>query len=337
MFRLKLFAVLLALAPMLAHAGQVAERVKAAGSLPCGIIMALNDFTKDDTHGPTDEFGTDICRAVAAALFGDPDRARIDGFADEARGYQALQSGKIELLVGVSLRPGLAKRYQAAFGQPVFFDGQGFMVHARSGIARLADLAGKQVCFIGGTDAEATAMATFERHGIKVLPFPFEEMGEMEAALVADHCQAETHDVSTLAADRAGFHSRVHDFSILAEQITLDPLVPAVPANDTDWLAIVDWTMHALVQAEISGITRANVEQMRNSTDPTISTLLGTRRGLGYTLGLPDDWALKAIKAVGNYGEVFDRDLGEGSEYGLARGVNRPWTEGGLLWSPPFR
>ena len=233
--------------------------------------------------------------------------------------------------------PGLAKRYKAAYAQPIFFDGQGFLVNKNSGIASPKDLAGKTLCFIGNTDAETSATETLSAQGIHFNPFPFEEMGEMEAALVSGHCVAETHDVTTLAAGRAKFHARVKDYAILPETITLDPLVPAVRANDTDWIGVINWTTYALVQAEISGITQADVDKPMHDNSTTISTLLGMRRGMGNTLGLPNDWALQAIRAVGNYGEMFERDLGARSPMDLPRGVNRPWTQGGLMWSPPFR
>jgi general L-amino acid transport system substrate-binding protein len=320
-----------------ALAGPTLDAVRHAGVLGCGVIGEPGDFTKDDTHGDTTAFGSDICRALGAAVLGDASHARIDGFPDAASGYKALQAGKIDVLVGVTPVPGLAKRYGAAYAQPVFFDGQGFLVNKRSGIATLADLRGRSICYIADTDAERTAHAVLDPKGLAFKPFPFEEMGEMEAALVSGHCEAETHDLSTLASGRSRFHGRIADYLLLADTITLDPLVPAVRAGDSEWVQIVDWVGYALVQAEISGVTRANAAAMSKSEDLTVATLLGGRRGMGYSLGLANDWGLKAIEAVGNYGEIYERDLGHGSSYGLPRGLNRPWTQGGLMWAPPFR
>ena len=320
----------------MARAGTVFDQVRAAGTLACGSITEPGDYTKDDTHGRTEAFGTDFCRAVAAAVFGKAERTIVYGFADEQEGMAALQQGRIALLVGASPNPGLASRYGVAFTQPVLFDGQGFLVRRDAGIASLADLAGKPVCFIGGTQAEANAQRVLTARGIAFKPFPFEEMGEMQAALVTGHCRVQTGDVTALAGGRAGFHGQVHDFVVLPEQITLDPLSPVVPAGDAAWARVIDWTLFALVQAEASGVTAANAGAMARSGDDTVRVLLGTRRNAAGGLGLPEGWGLRVIRAVGNYGELFERDLGAHSPVGLPRGLNKPWTQGGLLWAPAF-
>ncbi len=317
-----------------ARAGAVFDRVREAGTLACGSITEPGDYTKDDTHGRTQAFGADFCRAVAAALFGDARHATVYGFPDEQEGMAALQQGRIALLVGASPNPGLAARYGVAFTQPVLFDGQGFLVRRDAGIASLADLAGKPVCFIGGTRAEEAATRELGARGIAFRPFPFEEMGEMQAALVTGHCRAQTGDVTALAGGRTGFHGQVRDFIILPERITLDPLSPVVQAGDAAWARVVDWTLFALVQAEMSGVTQANTARMARSGDDTVRILLGTRRSAAGGLGLPEGWGMRVIDAVGNYGEMFGRDLGEASAVGLARGPNKPWTQGGLLWAP---
>jgi len=320
-----------------AQAGPVLDHVRASGTLACGAVSEPGDDNEDDTHGDTLPFGRDICRAVAAAVFGDASRVTVFGFHDEAEGMAAVQAGRVALLVGATPEPGLARRYGVAFGQPVFFDGQGFLVRRDTGIAHLEDLAGKTVCFIGGTDAEANLHRVLDARGIKFLPFPFEEVGEMEAALVTGHCRAMTADVSKIARGRTGFHAQVHDFVVLPELITLDPLSPVFAAGDAEWARVVDWTGYALVEAEILGVTQGNADSLGRTGDDTVRLLLGTRRGLGWPLGLPDGWGLKVIEAVGNYGEVFARDLGEASRFGLVRGLNKPWTQGGLLWTPPLR
>ncbi len=332
-----LLATCASLAVMQNAGAQTLAKVQKAGTLSCGVITEPGDYTKDDTHGDTSAFGSDFCKAVSAAILGNHAHASIQGFPDAATAYTALHAGKIDLIAGVSPVPGVAKHYEAAYAQPIFFDGQGFLVNKSSGIASSKDLAGKTLCFIGNTDAETSATEALSAQGVHFNPFPFEEMGEMEAALVSGHCAAETHDLTTLAEGRSKFHARIKDYAILPETITLDPLVPAVRAGDTEWIAVIDWTTHALVQAEINGITQANAEQRSHGNDITVNTLLGSRRGLGTTLGLPNDWAMNAIKAVGNYGEMFARDMGDASPMGLPRGVNRPWTQGGLLWTPPFR
>jgi len=169
------------------------------------------------------------------------------------------------------------------------------------------------------------------------MPFPFEEQGEMEAALVSGHCAAMTGDISQLANARAAFHGRVNNFKILPETITLDPLAPAYAQGDPRWGDIVNWVISALIQAEASGVTQINVDVMRASEDPVVSRLLTKAGGVGRALGLDDDWAVHVIKAVGNYGEIFERDLGQRSPFKLDRGINALWTKGGLMYPRPSR
>ncbi len=313
-----------------AHAGQVLDKVFTTHALSCGVVTALNDETKDDTHGDTSAFGMEICRAVAAAAHA---HAAAHAYPSEELAYKALQSGEIALIVGASPNPGLARRYGADALNPVFFDTQGLLVHKDQGLTSLRSLAGKQVCFIGDTDAERHLNDATRSAGITIVPFPFEEVGEMEAALVGGRCAAETFDATKLAAGRAAFHGRVHDFDILPDRLSIDPLSPVVRIGDPDWARVVDWVTGALVQAEISGVTRANAATLRTtSQDSLVQILTGARRGLQWGLYLPDDWSLQAIEAVGNYGEVFDRTLGAHSAMRLERGLNRPWTQGGMLW-----
>ena len=313
------------------------DQVRAAGHLACGSITEPADDNKDDTHGRTEAIGADVCRAVAAALLGDGARVTVFGYRDEADGMVALQRRQIALLVGASPNPGLAARYGLVFGQPVFFDGQGFLVRRGAGIASLADLAGKSLCFIGGTQAELDATRVLAQRGIAFRPFPFEEVGEMEAALVTGHCAAQTADISALGSGRSGFHGQVSAFTILPELITLDPLSPAMLAGDADWQRLVDWVVFALVQEEASGVTMANAEAMSRTGDDQVRVLLGGRKSAEGGLDMPLGWGLRAVLAVGNYGEMFERDLGAHSPAGLTRGLNRPWTQGGLLWAPVFR
>ncbi len=312
-----------------ARAGTTLDAVRNTHALSCGAVTAVNDETKDDTHGDTSAFGADICRAVAAAAHA---TVIVHAFPSEELAYKALDAGSIAFFVGGTPNSGLARRYGVAYLHPVFFDSQGLLVHKDRGIHALRDLAGKHVCFIGTTEAERHLNDAARSEGISVAPFPFEEIGEMEAALVGGSCDAETHDVSKLASGRAAFHGRVHDFEILPDMLSLDPLSPVVRTDDADWARVVDWVTAALVEAEIKGVTQANAAQMRTSADTVVQALTGVRRGSQWGLYLEDDWSLRAIQAVGNYGEMFTRDLGERSVLRLERGVNRPWTEGGMLW-----
>jgi len=328
---------LLLLAAFSAHAGTVLDGIKKSGSFPCGVVSELNDETTDDTHGNLSAFGTDLCRAVAVAILGPHAHIDLKQFPAEEQAYKSLQNKEIALIVGATPNPGLARRYGVDYLNPVLFDGQGVLVHKDRDIHSLRDLAGKQICFIDQTDASTRFEQAVQKAGIKVGYFPFEEIGEMEAALVDGHCDAETHDISKLAEGRSAFHGRKNDFEILPDRLTLDPLSPVVRTDDPDFARVVDWVAGALVQAEISGVTQANAEAMKGSPDLVAQTLVGARQGPQWGLLLDRDWSLWAIEAVGNYGEMFDRDVGAHSPLRLDRGPNKPWTEGGMLWAPPFR
>lgn len=334
---MKYLALVLLLATFPARAGAVLDAIKRSQAFDCGVVTALNDESTDDTHGNTSAFGADMCRAVGTAILGQKAHIVVHPFPAEAEAYKSLQKGALQLIVGATPDPGLARRYGVAYLNPVFFDGQGLLVHTDQRIHSLADLAGKHICFIDLTDAATRLQQAVQARGIKVGYFPFEEIGEMEAALVDGHCDAETHDISKLAEGRSAFHGRRNDFEILPDRLTLDPLSPVVRTDDPELARVVDWVTGALVQAEISGVTAANAEAMKKSPDLTVQTLVGVRQGPQWGLFLDRNWSLWAIEAVGNYGEIFERDLGAKSPMRLERGPNRPWTEGGMLWGAPFR
>jgi general L-amino acid transport system substrate-binding protein len=313
------------------------DHVKATGHLSCGLVTEISDETKADTHGNLSALGQQFCRAVGAAVLGAKPTLRLRGFPTAALAYQALQHGEIDLMVGDTPQAGIARRYDVAFTQPIFFDGQGLMVHKDHGIAGLADLAGKSVCFIGNTDADARLTTAAADAHIKVNRFPFEEIGEMEAALVDGPCAAETHDVSKLAVDRTAFHGMIHDFVILPDRLSLDPYAPVVRNDDPAWHRIIDGVLFALVQAEQEGVTQANAASLRTSTDPTILSLVGTRSADAWGLNLPGDWSYQVIETVGNYGEMLARTTGEQSLLHLPRGPNALAGRGGLVWAPSVR
>ena len=317
--------------------GATLEGVRKAAALDCGINRAEADYSKDDTHGNLAAFGADICKAVAVAVLGPAARVTAKSAPDETRALQALHKGTVALVAGAT--PSVTHRmvYSVGFGPTIFFDGQGFLVADAASVKSLDDFAGKQICYISNTHADATLIHYFAEKKIAFIPFPFEEQGEMEAALFTGHCAAVTGDLSQIADTRYGFHGGANRFAILADVIEQDPLAPAYRLGDPQWAAIVDWTMNLLIQAEASGVTAGNVESMRRSTDPLVQRLLGTRPGIGRMLGLDDAWAVRVIQAVGNYGEIYERDLGERSPLGMKRGANELWTRGGLLYAEPFR
>ncbi len=320
-----------------ARAASALDAIRARGTLNCAVITEDPDFTKEDAHGPLTGFAADVCKAVAAAALGDAEKARFLSLPDEQHGLKALQAGKAELMPAATPDARMGAIYGVAFGPPVFFDGQGFLLSRNQGVATPAGLSGKTVCYIGNTEADTILAATARMRNVDISLFPFEELGEMEAALVSGHCAAMTADISQLAGARAAFHKRIGDFEILPETISFDPLTPAYPQGDPQWAAIVAWTIYALIQAEASGVTQANVDAMRDNADPAAQRLLNDSSGLAHALGLDPGWATRAIKAVGNYGEMFDRDLGESSPLGLPRGKNALWTQGGLMYPMPIR
>jgi general L-amino acid transport system substrate-binding protein len=281
----------------------------------------------------------DICKAVAVAVLGSNAKFTVKSFRDEQDALKALKSGEIALLATGS--PNFVNSANKGFGfaRPIFYDYQAFFVNKTMGITSPKDLAGKKICFISGNEMEEQLTSYMEREKIKWLPFPFQEEGEMEAAFVTGNCAALSADVSQLAYERLGFKNMAKNFEILPDVIAKDPLAPAYRLDDPQWATIVNWTVEALIQAEESGVTQANLAdmKMKKSDDVVIRRLLGLQHGYGQLIGLDDAWAARVIEAVGNYGEMFERDLGSGSVMKLPRGANNLWTQGGLMYALPIR
>jgi general L-amino acid transport system substrate-binding protein len=328
---------LLIVAAATAQSGATVAKIKAAGVLPCGINTEEPEYSTQDAHGNHSAFDMDICKAVAVAVLGPNAKFTVTPFRDEQDALKGLKSGDIALLATGSAN--LINTSNTAFGfaRPIFYDYQGFLVNRTMGIASPKDLAGKKVCFLGGTEIEDQLEGYMKREKIKWLPFSFQEEGEMEAAFITSNCAAVTADVSQLAYERIAFKSMAKNFEILPDVIAKDPLAPTYRPDDPQWASVVNWTVEALIQAEESGVTQANLAEMKKSDDPVIRRLLGVQRGYGQFLGLDDAWAAHVIEAVGNYGEMFSRDLGSGSVMKLPRGTNSLWTQGGLIYALPMR
>ena len=327
-----------------AYAGATLDRIKATGSLPCGINTEEPEYSTQDAHGNHTVLDVDICKAVAVAVLGPKAKFTVVSFRDEQDALKALKSGQIALLATGSpnfINTASFNTTNVGFGfvRPIFYDYQGFLVNKTMGINSPQDLAGKKICYLGGTEIEAQLESYMQREKIKWLPFPFEEEGEMEAAFVTRNCAAITADVSQLAYERLGFKSMAKNFEILPDVIAKDPLAPTYTLDDPQWATIVNWTVEALIQAEESGVTQANLAEMKTkkSDDVVIRRLLGLQRGYGQLIGLDDAWAARVIEAVGNYGEMYERDLGSGSVMKLPRGLNNLWTQGGLMYALPIR
>ncbi|MBE7210249.1 MAG: transporter substrate-binding domain-containing protein [Gluconacetobacter diazotrophicus] len=317
--------------------GGTLEAVRKNGVLRCALVSDEDDYSEADTHGDLTALGADLCRALAAEVLGDGHRARFLVQPDEPAGLEAVRSGRADVLFGATPDPVTGAVKHLAFGPPVFFDGQGFLVRRELNVGSPAGLSGKNVCFINAAPSERTlydglepTLATPERH------FPYSERGEMNVALLDGHCDAVTADLSILANVRASFGNRAGGFSILDGTVSTDPFAPAVRDGDPAWLAIVDWTVWALVQAEQHGVTHANLLASRQGRDPAARRLAG-EPWIARTLGLDDLAFARAIAAVGNYGEIYDRDVGRDSKLGLPRGRNQPAEQGGLLWALPVQ
>ncbi len=321
-----------------AHAGGTLDAIRESGTLTCAVVTDLDDYSEADTHGNLSALGADVCRAVAAVALGDPGKAMFLSLPDEPSGLAALRDRKADLLLGVTPDPVTGGRYGVAFGPPIFFDGQGVLVAKDSGIASLADLAGRHVCFISGSPAEQTLYDAIEPRLPKPeVRFPYSERGEMEAALVGGHCDAITGDVSWLANVRVAFHAQVSRFTVLPETASLDPVSPAYRAGDASLASVVGWTVWALLQAEEHGVTQANAGSLHGSADPVVRRLTGELPWIGRELGVSDAGFRRAIEAVGNYGELFERDVGMGSRLELPRGRNALASRGGLMWALPIQ
>lgn len=335
-FKTALFAAVVFFSQSL-RAADTLTTVKSTGTLQCGVVREDEDYSKADVHGNRAAFDIDVCKAIAVALFGDKQKTLFLTYPDEPKAMEALRAGKVQVVA--SATPSFTNIVQRgiAFSPAILFDGQGFLVNQRFHIGSPKDLAGKKVCFIAETSNQENLTLWASREHIDLTPFPFEEQGEMEAAMYVANCAAMTSDVTQLANTRARYRGRTNEFGILPDLISKDPLAVAYLPGDPQWAAMVNATMTAIIQAEESGITAANVAQKRAETiDPAISFYFSQTSGLVNLLHLDPDWSVRVIKAVGNYGEMYERDLGSKTPLQLERGLNNLWNHGGLLYAQPI-
>jgi general L-amino acid transport system substrate-binding protein len=319
-----------------AAAGTI-DDVKARGKLNCGVASGVPGFAAPDANGEWQGFDVAICRAVAAAVLGDQKAVEFVPTTGKTR-FTALASGEIDML---------ARNTTWTFSRDVdlkfefigvnYYDGQGFMVPKALGVSSAKELDGATVCIQTGTTTELNLADFFRINNITYEPVPIETNAEAQQQYLAGACDVYTTDASGLAATRATFENAA-DHILLPEIISKEPLAPLVRHGDSEWADVVRWTLNALVGAEEYGVTSANVEELSKGTNnPEINRLLGTEGTLGEMLGLDKEWAKRAIMANGNYGEIFAKNIGESTPIGLARGLNAQWTNGGLLYAPPFR
>ena len=314
------------------------DDVKARGSLNCGVTTGLVGFAAPDANGVWEGFDVSVCRAVAAAIFGDGNAVEFVPTTGETR-FTALASGEIDLLArNTTWTFSRDTDLKFDFVGVNYYDGQGFMVPKALGVSSAKDLDGATVCIQTGTTTELNLSDYFRTNNISYQPVPIQTNAEAQQQYLAGACDVYTTDASGLAATRATFEAP-GDHILLPEIISKEPLGPLVRHGDNDWGDIAMWTLNALISAEELGVTSANIAELSAApTDnPEINRLLGTEGELGAMIGLSADFARNAIAVGGNYGEIFEKNIGEATPIGLARGLNAQWTDGGLLYSPPFR
>jgi len=315
-----------------ASAGPTLDKIKTRGTIKVG-VGTTPGFFSPDSSGRWQGFFIDYGRALGIAVFGDPEKVEFTNSSPQQR-LPALQAGEFDVLLsGVTVTITRAFQLGFHFGPTIFYDGQGILVRKDIGVDKAADLDGATIGVQSGTTGELNIADFFRKTGKKFTPVTIEDTSEFVAALESGRVDAITQDSSDLVGKRTQL-KKPDDYVLLPERLSKEPLAPAVAGGDDRWLEIVNWTVNATIQAEEWGITSKNVDEFLKSEDPAIQRFLGVDPSLGQAIGLDPKWAYEIIKTVGNYGEIFERHL---KPLGWERGYNNLWTNGGLLYSPPFR
>ncbi|MGI4798774.1 MAG: transporter substrate-binding domain-containing protein [Janthinobacterium lividum] len=336
-FALRLSGVCLAAALLCvnaepARAGATLDAIRARGTLLCGVAMQAPGVATVTSQGRFIGFHVDICRALAAALFADADKVRFVPLTNVTR-FTAVQSGEIDVWEGTTAVT-LSRDSTLGLSFPVatFYTGQGFLVNKRTGAKSAADLDGATICSGQGTEIEHNVADYTAKTGVKMQTITYEAASTLMSAFLGGRCDAVSNDMVSLASNLAAAPNKA-DFALLPDLIAKEPHGPVVRVDDLQWETLVRWTVFALIQAEELGLTQANVEQAyASSPDPKVQRFLGKTGNAGAGFGLPNTWALEIVRRVGNYGEVFDRNLGAGG-LGMDRGLNKLWTQGGMMMS----
>jgi general L-amino acid transport system substrate-binding protein len=313
------------------------DAVKARGSVTCGVGTGLAGFGQPDDKGRWNGIDVEFCRALSAAIFGDGEKVTFKPLSAKER-FTALQSGEVDLLARNSTWT-LSRDSSLGlqFAGVNFYDGQGFMVKKSLGVKSAKELKGASVCVQTGTTTELNLADFFRANKMDYKTVVFEKNDEVVAAYDAGRCDAMTTDASGLYAERLRMKSP-DDHIVLPEIISKEPLGPVVRQGDSQWFTLVRWVHNAMLNAEELGVTQANVDQMAaTSTNPEVKRLLGKEGDFGKALGVENDWVVKILKAVGNYGESYERNVGAASRLKIDRGLNKLWTQGGLQYAPPIR
>jgi general L-amino acid transport system substrate-binding protein len=320
-----------------AFAGKTLEAIQARGQVVCGVSTGVAGFSAADSNGKWTGLDVDVCRALAAAVLKDADKVKYVPLASQQR-FSALQSGEVDILsrntTFTLTRDGALGLHQTAV---TYYDGQGFMVPVKSKIKSAKQLKGQTVCVQSGTTTEKNMADYAKANALNLKPVVFEKFEATNAAYFAGRCVAYTTDASGLASIRNKEAKDPAEHLILPELISKEPLGPLVRRGDDEWFAISKWVIYGLIEAEEYGVTQANVDKMKDTTDPVIKRLLGVGEDTGKLLGLDAEWLARALRATGNYGEIFERNVGPNSALKLPRGLNNQWNKGGIQYAPPLR
>lgn len=309
------------------------DSIRSKGMLACGVSTGVAGFSLADSKGVTQGIDADTCRAVAGAVLGDTNKVRFVPTTTTNR-FTALQSGEIDLLVrSTTWTLGREGNLGLMFAGINFYDGTGFMVKTSAGVKSVKDLNGATICVQPGTSTELAIADYFRDNNLKFQPILIQDLAEIQNTFIAGRCDSYSTDASGLAAFRFQ-QGKPADYTLLPEIISKEPLGMMVRKGDDKFFDVVRWTLFAMLQAEESGVTSKNVEEMTKSTNPDVRRLLGAEGDLGKALGVDNKWVVNVVKGVGNYGEMFDRTIGP---LGIPRGINNLWNKGGLHYPPPIR
>lgn len=321
-----------------AHAGKTLDAIKARGQVICGVNVGLAGFSAADSNGNWSGLDVDTCKAIAAATLGDANKVKWVPLNAQQR-FTALQSGEVDVLARNTTFT-LTRDASLGLNQTAvtYYDGQGFMVPVKSKIKSAKQLKNATVCVQSGTTTEKNLTDFSKANNLGMKPVVFEKQEAVNAAYFSGRCQAYTTDASGLASVRNKEAKNPADHIILPDLISKEPLGPMVRRGDDEWFAIVKWVVYGLIEAEEYGVTQANVDAMvKDSKDPVVMRLTGSGEDTGKLLGLDKEWLVRAIKAVGNYGEIFERNVGPKTPLALPRGANNLWTKGGQMYAFPVR
>lgn len=312
------------------------DDVKAKGFVQCGVSQGLAGFSNQDSDGNWSGMDVDLCKGLAAAVFGDASKVKFSPLSAKER-FTALQSGEIDILSrNTTWTATRDTTLGLNFAGVNYYDGQGFMIRSDMKISSALELSGASICTNTGTTTELNVADYFTANNLDYELVAFEKADEVVAAYDAGRCDVYTTDASGLYSQRLKLTDPAAHV-VLPEIISKEPLGPVVRQGDDQWFNLVRWTHNATLNAEELGVTSANATEMMSSTNPAVARLLGVSGEFGTALGVPNDWAAQVIKAVGNYGEIFERNVGPNTPLGIARGVNALWVDGGLQYGPPIR